>query len=65
MVCGVDDTDWGAEPRTVRAWAGIASPMGEGRASLLAAQAIEVRRAKETSTDIDEYLLNKVRFIGC
>jgi hypothetical protein len=37
--------------------------MGEGRESLLAAQAIVVRRAIETSTDIDEYLMNKVRFV--
>jgi hypothetical protein len=62
MVCGVDEADWGAELTMA---VGIASPIGEGRVSLLAAQAIDVRRARETSTDIDEYLLNKVRCISC
>jgi hypothetical protein len=38
----------------------MASDPGAGPASLLAAQAREARRAKESSTVIDEYLSNKV-----
>jgi len=38
---------------------GIASPDGDGLASLLAAHASEARSAKEASTSIDKYLLSE------
>jgi hypothetical protein len=41
-----------------------ASPVGVGRASLLAAQAREAISAKGMSTLMDEYLSNKLLFIS-
>ena len=43
---------------------GTGSAPGDGRVSWLAAQATEARSAKEISTGMDEYLLNKVRCIS-
>src|SRR5438105_7891351 len=43
---------------------GMTSPPGDGRASLLAAQASDASRTKGTSTLIEEYLRKKLRCIS-
>lgn len=45
-------------------WLGTVSPVGDGWASLLAAQASEATSVKVRITPDDEYLLNKIRLIN-
>ena len=71
LVDGVDETTagtvwtpWLVATACGDARGGIGSAAGDGRVSWLAAHATEAKRAKVMSTDMDEYLLNKVRYIS-